>query len=161
MWTRPARPSASTSPSTAKPAEILGGDKVEGIRMESYEGRKWPLGRDRRVLRHRLRPGDPGDRVSVSDPFPGVPFDADNGIVVHDGGRVGDNIYAVGWIKRGPTGVIGSNKPDGDIAATQIFEDVCGGCQSPVGTRSTPLLRERECARGQLIRTGKASMPQR
>jgi len=33
----------------------------------------------------------------------------------------------VGWIKRGPTGVIGSNKPDGDQAATQIFEDIPDG----------------------------------
>ena len=56
-----------------------------------------------------------------------MPFDADNGIVVHDEGRVGDGVYAVGWIKRGPTGVIGTNKPDGDIAATQIFEDVADG----------------------------------
>jgi ferredoxin--NADP+ reductase len=78
-----------------------------------------------------------------SDPFPGVPFDADNGIVVHDEGRVGDNIYAVGWIKRGPTGVIGSNKPDGDIAATQIFEDIAEGAK-PGRDALDPLLRERD-----------------
>ena len=33
-------------------------------------------------------------------------------------------MYAVGWIKRGPTGVIGTNKPDGDIAAKQIIADI-------------------------------------
>jgi ferredoxin--NADP+ reductase len=47
--------------------------------------------------------------------------------VEHEEGRVGDGVYAVGWIKRGPTGVIGSNKPDGDTAATQILEDVGDG----------------------------------
>jgi ferredoxin--NADP+ reductase len=62
-----------------------------------------------------------------SEPFPGVPFDDANGIVVHNDGRVGEGVYAVGWIKRGPTGVIGSNKPDGDQAATQIFEDIPDG----------------------------------
>jgi ferredoxin--NADP+ reductase len=35
----------------------------------------------------------------------------------------------VGWIKRGPTGVIGTNKPDGDIAAQQILEDVTDGAK--------------------------------
>jgi ferredoxin--NADP+ reductase len=42
--------------------------------------------------------------------------------VVHDNGRIGDGVYAVGWIKRGPTGVIGTNKHDGDLAAQQILE---------------------------------------
>ncbi|MDP6389674.1 MAG: pyridine nucleotide-disulfide oxidoreductase, partial [Alphaproteobacteria bacterium] len=59
------------------------------------------------------------------EPFPGVPYDEANGIAAHTDGRVGDGIYAVGWIKRGPTGVIGTNKHDGDAAAVQILED-CG-----------------------------------
>lgn len=44
--------------------------------------------------------------------LPGVPFDEPNGVIPHDGGRVegGDREYVAGWIKRGPRGVIGTNK---------------------------------------------------
>jgi len=107
----------------AKPVEIIGGDKVEGIRMEHTrveDGRSVGTGEFFEIECGLVIPAI----GYFSDPFPGVPFDADNGIVVHNEGRVGDGVYAVGWIKRGPTGVIGTNKPDGDIAATQIFEDV-------------------------------------
>ena len=62
-----------------------------------------------------------------SEPFPGVPFDDAKGIVLHEDGRVGDGVYAVGWIKRVPTGVIWSIKPDGETAATQILEDISQG----------------------------------
>jgi NADPH-dependent glutamate synthase beta subunit-like oxidoreductase len=110
----------------SKPVEILGGDKVEGIRMEHTTvegGRSVGTGEFFNIECGLVIPAI----GYLSDPFPGVPFDNNNGIVIHDEGRVGDNIYAVGWIKRGPTGVIGSNKPDGDIAATQIFEDIAEG----------------------------------
>ncbi|MBT5571858.1 MAG: FAD-dependent oxidoreductase [Alphaproteobacteria bacterium] len=125
----------------SKPVEILGGDKVEGIRMENTKvenGRSVGTGEFFDIECGLVIPAI----GYLSDPFPGVPFDADNGIVVHDEGRVGDNIYAVGWIKRGPTGVIGSNKPDGDIAATQIFEDVSEGSK-PGRDALDALLRER------------------
>ncbi len=110
----------------AKPIEIIGGDKVEGIRMEHTrveDGRSVGTGEFFEIECGLVIPAI----GYFSDPFPGVPFDVDNGVVVHDEGRVGDGVYAVGWIKRGPTGVIGTNKPDGDIAATQIFEDVAEG----------------------------------
>jgi NADPH-dependent glutamate synthase beta subunit-like oxidoreductase len=110
----------------AKPVEILGGDKVEGIRMEKTkveDGRSVGTGEFFDIACGLVVPAI----GYFSEPFPGVPFDADNGIVVHDDGRVEDGVYAVGWIKRGPTGVIGSNKPDGDTAATQILEDISDG----------------------------------
>ena len=44
-------------------------------------------------------------------------------MIENDEGRVSDGVYAVGWIRRGPTGVIGTNKHDGDRAAEQINED--------------------------------------
>ena len=61
---------------------------------------------------------------------PGVPFDDKRGIFPNKGGRVieGDKIlkglYAVGWIKRGPSGVIGTNKPDSAETVKVLFEDV-------------------------------------
>jgi NADPH-dependent glutamate synthase beta subunit-like oxidoreductase len=126
----------------AKPIEILGGDKVEGIRMEHTrveDGRSVGTGEFFEIECGLVIPAI----GYFSDPFPGVPFDADNGIVVHDEGRVSDGVYAVGWIKRGPTGVIGTNKPDGDIAATQIFEDIADGTK-PGREALEALLAERD-----------------
>lgn len=55
---------------------------------------------------------------------PETPFDDREGIVKNADGRVEPGLYAVGWIKRGPSGVIGTNKPDGEACATQITTDL-------------------------------------
>lgn len=110
----------------AKPIEILGGETVEGIRMERTrveDGRSVGTGEFFDIACGLVIPAI----GYYSEPFPGVPFDDAKGIVLHKDGRVGDGVYAVGWIKRGPTGVIGSNKPDGETAATQILEDISQG----------------------------------
>lgn len=63
-------------------------------------------------------------------PVPGVSFDERAGVVpnqegrVVDAGRVVPGLYAAGWIKRGPTGVIGTNKADSDETVRHIFEDI-------------------------------------
>ena len=125
----------------ANPVEVLGGDKVEGLRVEwtKVEG-------GRAVGTGAFFDVECGLVVAAigyySIPIEGVPFDSDNGIVVHRDGRVGDGVYAVGWIKRGPTGVIGTNKPDGDTAAQQILEDVTDGTK-PGRDALTALLGER------------------
>jgi ferredoxin--NADP+ reductase len=46
-----------------------------------------------------------------TSPIPGVPFEG--GKFVNEGGRIADRLYAVGWARRGPTGTIGTNRPDG------------------------------------------------
>ena len=110
----------------ANPVEVLGGDRVEGLRVERTK-----VEDGRAVGSGEFFDVECGLVVAAigyySIPIEGVPFDSDQGIVVHQDGRVGDGVYAVGWIKRGPTGVIGTNKPDGDTAAQQIFEDVGEG----------------------------------
>ena len=107
----------------ANPVEVLGDEKVEGLKVEKtlVEG-------GRAIGTGEFYTIDCGLVVAAigyySIPIEGVPFDLNNGIVIHDDGRVEDGVYAVGWIKRGPTGVIGTNKPDGEIAAKQILEDI-------------------------------------
>jgi ferredoxin/flavodoxin---NADP+ reductase len=65
--------------------------------------------------------------------LPGVPFDESRAVIRNDGGRVlGDDgplpgEYTVGWIKRGPTGVIGTNKKDAQETVDAIFEDLAAG----------------------------------
>ena len=106
----------------AQPVEILGGDNVEAVRFERTEvrdGRAVGLGEFFEI---------PCGLVVAaigytSKPVADTPFDERGGIVTNDDGRVADGLYAVGWIKRGPSGVIGSNKPDGKLAAEQILAD--------------------------------------
>jgi ferredoxin--NADP+ reductase len=68
-------------------------------------------------------------------PLPGVPFNEKWGVILNEKGRVvnpgtGQPVvgeYSAGWIKRGPTGVIGTNKPDAAETATCMIEDVAEG----------------------------------
>ena len=63
--------------------------------------------------------------------LPGVPFDPVSATIPNDRGRVIDPLsgqardgeYAAGWIKRGPTGIIGTNKPDAQESVEMLLED--------------------------------------
>ncbi|MSR01362.1 MAG: NADP oxidoreductase [Gemmatimonadetes bacterium] len=55
--------------------------------------------------------------------IPGLPFDEKTGTVPNQGGRVSEGLYVAGWIKRGPSGVIGTNKPDAAATAEAILAD--------------------------------------
>jgi ferredoxin--NADP+ reductase len=110
----------------ASPVEILGEDMVEGIRLEKTEvrdGRAVGTGETYDIPCGIVIPaiGYQGQ------PLDGVPFDERNGVIQNDEGRVSEGVYAVGWIRRGPTGVIGTNKHDGDAASRQIQEDCTDG----------------------------------
>ncbi|WP_431239352.1 FAD-dependent oxidoreductase [Mycolicibacterium aichiense] len=61
-------------------------------------------------------------------PTPGLPFDERSGTIPHTDGRVdgSDNEYVVGWIKRGPSGVIGSNKKDSADTVATLVADLDG-----------------------------------
>ena len=50
----------------------------------------------------------------------GVPYDERGGKFANDQGRIADRLYAVGWARRGPTGTIGTNRPDGYEVAEQV-----------------------------------------
>jgi ferredoxin--NADP+ reductase len=68
------------------------------------------------------------------EPLAGIPFDEQRGVIRNDGGRViGDDgspclgEYASGWIKRGPSGVIGTNKKDAQDTVDKILADAAAG----------------------------------
>jgi len=76
-------------------------------------------------------------------PLPGLPFDARAHVVKNDAGRVIDasgarviGQYVAGWIKRGPSGVIGTNKADAAETARAILEDLPGLPPAPAGTEA-------------------------
>ena len=125
----------------AQPVEILGGDKVEALRIERTcvgagsaqgTGETWdlPCGAVITAIGYR------------GPAIPGAPFDERRGTFEHDDGRIAPGLYAVGWCKRGPTGVIGTNKADGDTAARQIVTDVSSGTK-PGRASLKALLAER------------------
>jgi ferredoxin--NADP+ reductase len=60
-------------------------------------------------------------------PIPGVPYDDRAGRFANDEGRVLPGLYAVGWARRGPSGTIGTNRPDGFGVADRIAEDAPAG----------------------------------
>ncbi len=120
------------------PVAILGEDRVEGIE----------------IVRNRLEPDDRGRiRAVATDDhevipcgivfrsvgyhgvaLPGVPFDESAGTMPNRDGRVLDakgepipGLYCAGWIKRGPTGVIGTNKKDATETVDLVLGDVRAG----------------------------------
>ncbi len=114
------------------PIEIKGGEKVEQI----------VLGRNELVADEngRVSPKDTGEREELSVqlvvrsvgyrgvPTPGLPFDEKTATIPNTNGRIDGsrNEYVVGWIKRGPTGVIGTNKKDSQETVDTLLADLAG-----------------------------------
>jgi len=57
-------------------------------------------------------------------PIEGVPYEADRGRFANSDGMIGEGLYCVGWARRGPTGTIGTNRPDGYEVAEKIAADL-------------------------------------
>ncbi len=62
-----------------------------------------------------------------SSPIPDIPFDKRMGRFANDEGRILPGLYCVGWARRGPTGTIGTNRPDGTGVVGKIAEDLANG----------------------------------
>src|SRR5919198_1563290 len=132
-------PTAATSTSSpTSPSAIRGDGKVERIVVGKNELQRDDSGRIRAV--------DTGERETIECglvlrsigyrgiPIEGIPFDEGSGLIHNAGGRIHDGsgeqvpgLYAVGWIKRGPSGVIGTNKKDAQETVDQLFADLEGG----------------------------------
>ncbi|WP_326525000.1 FAD-dependent oxidoreductase [Sphingomonas sp.] len=76
-------------------------------------------------------------------PIEGVPYDEAAGRFANDEGRIAPGLYAVGWARRGPTGTIGTNRPDGFAIVDKIAEDSAGGSDKPGRPGLDALLAER------------------
>lgn len=92
-----------------------------------------------------------------SSPIEGLPFDADRGVIPNLGGRVVADvdstevlpgIYATGWVKRGPVGLIGSTKSDAQQTIEHLVEDATAGRLPGAASDAdiVTLLDEREIA---------------
>ena len=96
------------------PKEILGTDRVEGVLYSTPNGGV--------TIKCGLVITAIGYQAQGIN---GVPYE--NGKVVNSDGRVKENLYVVGWAKRGPSGVIGTNKSD----AAAVIELLVSDLQSP------------------------------
>jgi len=93
------------------PKEILGTDRVEGVVFSTPNGDV--------TIKCGLVITAIGYHAHSIE---GIPYE--NGKVVNNDGRVNDNMYVVGWAKRGPSGVIGTNKSDAAAVMELLVEDL-------------------------------------
>ena len=115
------------------PVELIGKNKVEKVIFEKNQLHGMP---------GRQKAEGTGEKEALpcgiffrsvgyhGVPISGIPFDEQNGIFPNKEGRILDKdkiipgLYAVGWIKRGPSGVIGTNKPDSMATVQSLLSDV-------------------------------------
>ena len=123
------------------PVEILGSERVEGIRfvhnelVEAGDGSIRPRATD---IAEELDCGLVFRSIGYRGTrIPGVPFDEERYVIPHERGRIEGRTgeYAVGWIKRGPTGIIGTNKRDAQETVDTLLADLDAG---RVGAPSDP-----------------------
>ena len=119
------------------PVEIQGDGKVERVIVGRNELQRDETG--------AIKARDTGERETIECglvlrsigykgvPVEGVPFSEKRGLIPNEGGRVvtdGEQVpglYAVGWIKRGPSGVIGTNKKDAQDTVDNLLADLEAG----------------------------------
>src|SRR6185312_1003221 len=118
------------------PVEIRGDGRVEAVdvrrneiaRADDGSLRARPAGDDVETIPCSLVLRSVGYRAV---PLPGVPFEERRFVLPNERGRVhtpeGEplpGVYAVGWIKRGPTGILGTNKRDAEETVDRLVEDL-------------------------------------
>ena len=111
----------------ASPKAIVGDGRVTGVEVE------------RTQLDANGRANGTGEFYTIpcslvvtcigykSSPIPGVPFEESAGRFANDEGRIMPGLYCVGWARRGPSGTIGTNRPDGYAVVEKIAADLGAG----------------------------------
>ncbi|MFN5778128.1 MAG: FAD-dependent oxidoreductase [Novosphingobium sp.] len=111
----------------ASPRAILGDGQVSGIEIE------------RTTLDAGGRASGTGETYTIpcslvvtcigykTSPIPGVPFEESAGRFANDEGRILPGLYCVGWARRGPSGPIGTNRPDGCASVELMAADIGNG----------------------------------
>jgi len=150
---------AATAPDAGKPKRIVFDFFAKPVAIEGD-------GRAERIIVERTELGPDGSARGTGEtytveaglivscigyatpPIPGVPYDDRLGRFPNEQGRIGERLYAVGWARRGPTGTIGTNRPDGYEVAEQIAalfppDGEPGGREGPAGLDR--LLASRGC----------------
>jgi NADPH-dependent glutamate synthase beta subunit-like oxidoreductase len=127
----------------AAPVAVEGDGKVERIIVE------------RTTLDSDLRSKGTGETYAIdcsmviacigyqTPPIEGVPYEHGRGRFANVEGRVLPGLYCVGWARRGPTGTIGTNRPDGYMVIEQVAADIANGSGKAGRTALDALLEKR------------------
>ena len=127
----------------AAPVTIEGGEKVEGITIE------------RTNLDDQLRSVGTGETYTLkcsmviscigyqTPSIEGVPYEHGRGRFANVEGRILPGLYCVGWARRGPSGTIGTNRPDGYNIIDVVAEDCASGARKPGRAGLDTLLEKR------------------
>ena len=126
--------------------------RLRGDGPDSPDGRVTSV----EIARTRLEPGPDGVRAVPTGevetlecglvlravgyrgrPVPDLPHDPVTGTVPHEHGRVRPGVYVAGWVKRGPSGFIGTNKSCAQETVERLLDDLDAGLPDPVGTPRT------------------------
>ena len=128
----------------AAPVAIEGDGKVERIVIE------------RTALDDQMRSIGTGETYMIdcsmviscigyqSSPIEGVQYDDGRGRFASDQGRISPSLYCVGWARRGPSGTIGTNRPDGYAIVDLIAEDICVDAGKPGRVGLDEILSKRD-----------------
>jgi ferredoxin--NADP+ reductase len=128
-------------------------DKAKTIEFDFFampvavegEGRAERLIVERTRLSEDLRSVGTGERYAIecglvvscigyqTPPIEGVPYEHGRGRFANHSGVIGEGLYCVGWARRGPTGTIGTNRPDGYEVADTIFAALGHGVSGKFG----------------------------
>ena len=114
----------------AAPKALIGDTRVEEIEVERttlVDGKAVGTGETYRI---------PAGLVVAcigyqTSKIPDVPFDEKQGRFANEEGRISPGLYCVGWARRGPTGTIGTNRPDGFAVIEKIAQDIGEGSGKP------------------------------
>ncbi len=127
----------------AAPKEIRGDGRVQELVVERTE------------LDDQLRSQPTGETYTIladlvvtcigyqTPPIEDVPFEHGRGRFANDEGRILPGLYCVGWARRGPTGTIGTNRPDGYAIVDLVEADMASGSGKGGGEKLDQLLEQR------------------
>lgn len=127
----------------AAPKEIRGDGRVQELVVERTE------------LDDQLRSQPTGETYTIpadlvvtcigyqTPPIEDVPFEHGRGRFANDEGRILPGLYCVGWARRGPTGTIGTNRPDGYAIVDLVEADMAGWSGKGGGEKLDQLLDQR------------------
>jgi NADPH-dependent glutamate synthase beta subunit-like oxidoreductase len=110
----------------AAPVRLIGEERVEAIEVERTrleDGKAVATG-ETYMIPCGLVVSCIGYRTS---PIAEIPFDEASGRFANEEGRIAPGLYCVGWARRGPTGTIGTNRPDGFAIIERIAADIGEG----------------------------------
>jgi ferredoxin--NADP+ reductase len=158
---------AATSPDAAKPKRMVFDFFAKPLRIEG-EGRAERVIVERTELDEKGAARGTGETYEVpaslvitaigysSPRIDGVPYDERGGKFANERGKIAERLYAVGWARRGPTGTIGTNRPDGYEVAEKIVADLASvsgrkegraGLDKLLATRNVDLVTFRDWQR--------------